>query len=205
LEQEAVGKLERQKLDDARESEKLKLELTKLKNETAAVESTGQAKAEAKAKAESKIIEAVSNVKKTKLDVEANNIKEHADLENLKKQQTQELEYLKNEIHIEIDFKTKIENIETSKTVNMINSIGKDTIQIMSKSGVENQAKLLEGLGLQSFLITDGNTNLFKTANSMTGKNYTKKHEKKHDVGTIEEIEEEYSYDEEKSFEVLNE
>jgi len=41
----------------------------------------------------------------------------------------------------------------------------------MAEAGPAMQAKLLSGLGLQSFLITDGNSpiNLFNTAQGMIG------------------------------------
>jgi len=41
----------------------------------------------------------------------------------------------------------------------------------MAKAGPEMQTKLLQGLGLQGFLITDGNNpiNLFNTANNLVG------------------------------------
>merc|ERR1719370_2625559 len=47
LEQEAKGRLERQKIHDEAEAEKARTELLKLQSLSAAVESTGQAKAEA--------------------------------------------------------------------------------------------------------------------------------------------------------------
>jgi len=45
--------------------------------------------------------------------------------------------------------------------------MGKDTIVAMAKAGPESQAKLLKGLGLKGFLISDGKNpiNLFNTAN----------------------------------------
>src|SRR6185312_11757643 len=49
LEQEARGKLERQKIHDEAEAEKNRKELLNLQAQSAAVESTGQATAEAKA------------------------------------------------------------------------------------------------------------------------------------------------------------
>jgi len=48
-------------------------------------------------------------------------------------------------------------------------SIGADTIQAMAEAGPSMQAKLLQSLGLKSFLITDGNSpiNLFQTASGL--------------------------------------
>jgi hypothetical protein len=52
LEQEAKGRLERQKISDEAEAEKARKELLELQANSAAVESTGQAKAEAQSRLE---------------------------------------------------------------------------------------------------------------------------------------------------------
>jgi len=41
----------------------------------------------------------------------------------------------------------------------------------LSNAGLENQAKMLEGLGLKGYLLTDGNTpiNLFSAAGGLLG------------------------------------
>eukprot|EP00339_Tiarina_fusa_P017035 CAMPEP_0117034252 /NCGR_PEP_ID=MMETSP0472-20121206/24405_1 /TAXON_ID=693140 ORGANISM="Tiarina fusus, Strain LIS" /NCGR_SAMPLE_ID=MMETSP0472 /ASSEMBLY_ACC=CAM_ASM_000603 /LENGTH=57 /DNA_ID=CAMNT_0004743381 /DNA_START=2321 /DNA_END=2494 /DNA_ORIENTATION=+ len=53
----------------------------------------------------------------------------------------------------------------------MINAVGKDTLVSMSQAGPEMQAELLKGLGLQGFIMTDGNNpiNLFNTAGGLIG------------------------------------
>lgn len=57
--------------------------------------------------------------------------------------------------------------IETKKFVNIVNAIGQDTLVAISKAGPEMKAKLLNGLGLKGYLVTDGKNpiNLFNTAN----------------------------------------
>ena len=49
---------------------------------------------------------------------------------------------------------------------------GRDTIAAMARAGPEMQAKLLQGLGLKGFLVTDGKNpiNLFNTAQGMIAK-----------------------------------
>jgi len=41
----------------------------------------------------------------------------------------------------------------------------------MANAGIENQVRMLEGLGLKGYLLTDGNTpiNLFSAAGGMLG------------------------------------
>ena len=74
LEQQAKGKLERQKIHDEAEAEKARTELLKLQSLSAAVESTGQAKAEAQSRAESLKIEGQAAVEQAQLKAEAQNI-----------------------------------------------------------------------------------------------------------------------------------
>jgi len=90
----------------------------------------------------------------------------------------------------------------------MITAIGSETLRTIAISGPENQTKLLEGLGLQSLLITNGTTNLFQTANGLTGNKTHKNKRQQDEIGYIEEIIEEYSYEDDeaeeiKSFDVL--
>jgi len=57
--------------------------------------------------------------------------------------------------------------IETDKFVNMVEALGQDTLISMARAGPETKAKMLKGLGLKGFLVTDGKSpiNLFNTAN----------------------------------------
>ena len=75
LEQEAKGRLERQKINDEAEAEKARKALLQLQAASAAVESTGQATAEARARAEASHIEGEASVKQAQLKSEANKIK----------------------------------------------------------------------------------------------------------------------------------
>ena len=45
--------------------------------------------------------------------------------------------------------------IEVSKFTQIIKAIGKETLVAISKSGPEMKAKMLKGLGLKGFLVTD--------------------------------------------------
>jgi major vault protein len=67
LEQEAKGRLERQKISDEAEAERSRKELLKLQANNAAVESTGQAKA----RAEAAIIEGETAIDQAKLKAQA--------------------------------------------------------------------------------------------------------------------------------------
>lgn len=171
LEQEARGRLERQKIEDESKAEEARRTLLGLQAESAAVESTGQAKAEAKARADAAEIEGEASVKQARLKAEALKITSEADLEQQMSYQQNEITHQKELNKLELTKKKQISDIEASKFKNLVDSIGADTIKAISQAGPELQAKLLQGLGLKSFLITDGNSpiNLFNTAQGMIG------------------------------------
>ena len=74
LEQKAKGALERQKITDEAEAEKARKQLLELQANSAAVESTGQAKAEAQSRAEAAKIEGEAAVEQAKLKSQATKI-----------------------------------------------------------------------------------------------------------------------------------
>jgi major vault protein len=55
---------------------------------------------------------------------------------------------------------------QVSKFTSLVSALGPETIEAIARAGPELQAKMLEGLGLQGFLVTDGSSpiNLFNTA-----------------------------------------
>jgi len=171
MEQEAMGRLERQKISDQAEAEKARKHLIQLQAETSAVESTGQATAEAKARAEAASIEGQASVKQAQLIAQATKIKSEAELAQLRLKQEAEIEYQKSINSLEIEKAKQLSDIEALKFKSLVNSIGASTIKSMAEAGPAQQAKLLQGLGLQSFLITDGNSpiNLFNTAQGLIG------------------------------------
>jgi len=169
LEQEAMGRLERQKISDEAEAERSKKELLLLQAESAAVESTGQAKAEARARAEAAAIEGEASVTQAQLLAEATKIKSESELAQLKAKQEAEIEHQSKINGLEIQKAKQLAAIEAKKFADVVGALGADTIKSMAEAGPALQAKLLSGLGLQSFLITDGNSpiNLFNTASGL--------------------------------------
>jgi len=171
MEQESVGRLERQKILDQAAAEKSRKELIQLQAETSAVESTGQATAEAKARAEAQNIEGQAGVKQAELMAKATQIKSEAELAQLRFKQEAEIEYQRSLNELDIDKAKELAQIESKKFKAIVDAIGADTIKSMAEAGPAMQAKLLQGLGLKSFLITDGNSpiNLFNTAQGLIG------------------------------------
>jgi len=50
--------------------------------------------------------------------------------------------------------------IEAEKFKSIVEAIGSETLAVVAQAGPEMQAKLLSGLGLKSFLLTDSNSPL---------------------------------------------
>jgi len=162
-EQQARGRLERQKIEDEAEAEKYRKNLLSLQAQSAAVESTGQATAEAKARAEAAAIEGAAAVKQSELIAEADTIKAEAALAQLKAKQEAAINHQKALNDLEITKARDLADIEAEKFKSIVESIGAETLQAISQAGPEMQTKLLGGLGLKSFIVTEGKSplNLF--------------------------------------------
>lgn len=171
LEQKAKGALERQKITDEAEAEKARKQLLELQANSAAVESTGQAKAEAQSRAEAAKIEGEAAVDQAKLKAQASKIEAESELERLTRAREAENKYIREQNELEINKAKEMSQIETHKFKDMVDSIGPDTIASIANAGPEMQVKLLQSLGLRSTLITDGSSpiNLFNTAHGLLG------------------------------------
>ena len=169
-EQEAKGKLERQKIHDKAQAEKARKALIELQTQSLIVESTGRAIAEAKARTEAQSIEAHSQVDQARLSAAAAEIAAKADYDRDVQEQQAELEHRKALAELELTKAKDLAAIEAKKFKEIVNAIGSKTITSMARSGPEQRIALLKGLGLQNVMITDGNSpiNLFQTANGIT-------------------------------------
>ncbi|PVD32862.1 hypothetical protein C0Q70_08309 [Pomacea canaliculata] len=171
LEQEAKGRLERQKIVDEAEAEKSRRHLLELQAQSAAVESTGQAKAEAQSRAESARIEGEAAVEQAKLKAQAMKIEAESELERLTSAREAELKYVSEQNDLELNKSKELAAIESTKFRSMVEAIGASTLATMASAGTETQVKMLQALGLKSTLITDGTSpiNLFTTASGLIG------------------------------------
>lgn len=172
-EQIAQDNLQKQKLIDETNSEADRELLIKLQAESLSAAAVGKAKAEAEARVGEAMILADAAVKQAEQKVKAKTIRANARLDQLKRQQEQEVEHRRALDKIEIERVAKESEIEIRKFKDIVTAIGPETIEAIARAGPEMQAKLLEGLGLQGFLVTDGTSpiNLFNTANGLVGGN----------------------------------
>ncbi|CAF4153937.1 unnamed protein product [Rotaria magnacalcarata] len=157
-EQEAKGLLERQRIKDDAEAEEVRKQLLLLQAESSAVEVTGQAKAEAQSRAESALIEGRASVEQARLRADAARIEAEAEISRLQLAREAEINYLREQNELEITKKAEMSRIETDKFKLQVESIGASTIQAIATSGPDTQVKLLQALGLQSMLVTDGHS-----------------------------------------------
>jgi len=170
-EEEAKGMLERQRLVNEAQAEQEKKTLLQLKAECNAVETSGQATAEARARAEAAQIEGEARVKQAELKAAATKIEMEARLECMRMEQEAEAAHRQRMDALEVERAKQLSEIETSKFQDTVSAIGSNTLVEMAKAGPEAQAKLLGGLGLQGYLVTDGKNpiNLLSTAQGFLG------------------------------------
>ncbi|XP_054661001.1 major vault protein isoform X2 [Grus americana] len=171
LAQEARGRLERQRLLDQAEAERARRALLELEALSAAVESAGAARAEAQARAEAARIEGEAAILQAKLKAEAIAIETEAELSRLERAQAQEVRAQRARGEAEAARAQALADVEASRVREVAAALGPDTIRDIARAGPELQVKLLQGLGLQSTLITDGTAplNLFATARGLLG------------------------------------
>jgi len=173
LEQEAKGRLERQKILDESEAEKARTNLLLLQAQSSEVESKGQATADAKARAMASQIVGQASVTQAELKSKAATTKTEAELEQIKNRQEAEIVHQQQLNKLEVERAKAFANIESEKFKKTIATIGPQTIKAIALAGPELQARLLKGLGLQSVLLTDGSSpvNLLNVAGGLLGSN----------------------------------
>lgn len=169
LEQEAKARLERQIILDKSAAELEKKQLLEFQAENSAIASTGTATAEARAKAEAARIQGELTVNLAQQEAEASRIRAEVELEQLKARQEAELAHQQAMLALEVEKAQKMAEINSNEFSQKVAAIGAETLKAIAQAGPEMQARLLEGLGLQSVLITDGKNpiNLFGTATGL--------------------------------------
>ncbi|AFZ17453.1 colicin transporter [Allocoleopsis franciscana] len=169
IEQAAKARLERQVIVDRGAAEAERKKLLELQAENAAIEATGQATAEARAKAQAARIQGEITVNSAQQEAEATRIRDEAKLAQLRARQEAELTHQQALSALEIEKATAMSQINSAEFRQRIEAMGSETIKAIAQAGPEMQARLLEALGIQSVLITDGRNpiNLFSTANGL--------------------------------------
>eukprot|EP00300_Choanocystis_sp_HF-7_P016488 c19422_g1_i1.p1 GENE.c19422_g1_i1~~c19422_g1_i1.p1 ORF type:complete len:862 (+),score=32.95 c19422_g1_i1:52-2586(+) len=173
--QSAKGALERARIKDDAVAEEARMDLLKLQAQSATVEAIGQAAADAVARAKAAQIEGEASVKASELRAEAKKIEGDSDLAQVKARNEAEVSHQKALNEIETFRMKALADIEADKFKDTVSAIGADTIEAIARAGPEMQVKLLQGLGLQGYMVVDSNSpvNLFSTANAMVNSGVT--------------------------------
>ncbi len=169
IEQAAKARLERQVIVDQSAAEVERKKLLEFQAENAAIEATGKAAAEAKAKAEAARIQGELTVNLAQQEADAARIRYETELAQLTARQEVELAHQQAISALEIEKAERMSQITNVEFQQKIAAIGAETIIAIAQAGPEMQVRLLEALGIQSVLITDGKNpiNLFGTANGL--------------------------------------
>ena len=173
--QAAKARLERQGIVDRIAAESERKELLEMEAENAVIEAAGEASAQARARAEAARIEGELAISLAGQKAEATRIRMEAELDQLRAKQQAELSHQEAFNAMEIEKAERMAEISSMEFSQRVQAIGADTLKAMAQAGPEMQAKLLEALGIQSVLITDGNSpvNLFNTAQGLINPSVT--------------------------------
>jgi len=153
-EQEARGELERQQIVDKAKAEAARKSLLELQAQSATVEATGAATADAKAQAARAEIKGNAAVEQSKLSAKASKIKAESELTEVKGEQEAEIAHQKALNDLEVSRARDLAEIEASKFKKIVETIGKDTLKSIATAGPDMQERLLGGLGLKSFSLS---------------------------------------------------
>ncbi len=166
---EERGKLQCLLLENSSDVEKTRRGLLELRSQSDAIKSKGQAIAEAKAKACASEISAKADVTYATLSSEAKRVKEQAKLEYEKEKNLIQYAHQKALAEQRILKAQSLAAIESEKFTKIMTTLGKDTLIKIARSGPETQAKMLESLGLQGYMLmgSENPINLFTAANGM--------------------------------------
>lgn len=171
IKQEAEGELERRQIEYESKAEEARKKLLELQSEAKSIQNSGKANAEAKAMAEASLITSKAKVDLSKLNSEAQKIEAEAKLKRDRETYRVDIEHEKRMSELRITKMKSLAEIEATKFEEIVSSLGQETLIAIANSGMESQVKLLEGLGLKGYLLTDGKTpvNLFNAANNLIG------------------------------------
>ncbi len=173
IEQEAKARLERQGIVDESAAETERRSLLELQAENAAIEATGRANADSRAKAETARIRGEATIMLAQQEAEAARIRFEAESAIIRARQEAEIERKQAFDSLELEKARRLAGMNAAEFREKVQALGADTIRAIAQAGPEMQARLLEGLGIESVLITDGKSpiNLFGTAKGLINPN----------------------------------
>jgi len=168
----AEGTLKRTKLKFETLAKKEEAKLIKFKTESQSVLESGKANAEAQADAQYQLVTAESKKQIAAVESEARDIMSTAEYDRENELTNVKLTHEENMSNLKISREQQLAEIEVNKFEKTMEVLGTETLLALANSGMESQVKMLEGLGLKGYLLTDGQTpiNLFNAAEGMIKK-----------------------------------
>ncbi|RNF06310.1 major vault protein [Trypanosoma rangeli] len=169
-EQHSRGLLERQKIQDRVENEIQRRMLLEAEAHSFAVQSSGRLHSVTDAAAKAASVEHESAMKAARIHAAKDDVTNSvlAEVENQKR--ALQHDYESQRVALAHEIENALADIENQKFAAVMEAIGPETVMEIAKAGPELQAKLLESLGLEGYLVMDGSTpiNLFRTAAEMS-------------------------------------
>lgn len=168
-EQNSQLELERIELEIQAEAANTELVANRIKNEIVTQQSA--AHAEAKAKAASSIADAQADNENAKIDANKMEVEFLSGFEERRTKDELDAREKEDSNSLAIERAREEAQIEVDRFCSMVSALTPEVIKEMATAAPQAQAQLLSGLGLQSVMITDGNTpvNLFGTAEGLIG------------------------------------
>ncbi|KEG12747.1 major vault protein [Trypanosoma grayi] len=169
-EQESSALLERQKMHDQVANETQRRVLLEAEARSLAMVSSGRLRSVADAAAKAAGVEYEATMQAALLRAEKDSLMGSVSAEVERKKRALQYEYEVQRAELAHTLERELAGIENDTFAAVMKYIGPETLQEMAKAGPELQAKLLETLGLEGYLVMDGSTpvNLFRTAAEMT-------------------------------------
>jgi major vault protein len=169
VEQQAEAELAKTKLKNSIDAEEAKKAYLELQAKSEAAKVKGKATADASAYASATKILSESEVNYATLSTNAKKTVKGAELDHIEKKNTIVLTHKKKMADLKVEKAKALAKIESDKFTSMVNAIDKKTLIEIAKAGPEMQAAMLQGLGLQGYMLMDSKNpiNLFTVANGM--------------------------------------
>jgi major vault protein len=170
-EQQAYGRLERQRMQDQVANEEQRRVLLDAESSGLSIVSLGKSRAIAEALSTASCIEGEAALEAASMRAAKEQLlfTTMTEMQQRKKHLLSEQEEKVAEMTEQ--YEKEMSEIQHNLVSAVVAAMGPDTIAEMARAGPELQAKLLASLGLEGYLVTDGSSpiNLFKTADGMVG------------------------------------
>jgi len=168
-EEQSRGELEVRALADKTEAAQKRVELDIMQVKSKKIELSGVEKAKAEAQRESNRITGESKLIQSESLGQSYKIETQSLVKSMQMQNTRIEDTTREADNMEINTARKVKDIEVKKFTQLVKSLGVSTIVEMARSGPKQKAEMLQNLGLEGYLVTDGATpiNLFGAAEGL--------------------------------------